>query len=187
MLGLQVAGQRSNIGYDNILQPRTETGVIGVNVTLPIYTGGAVSAMVSEQRARRRIAELELEQGERESRVAARSAWLQLQSLRAQATAARRAVESGAKSVEANEKGYRLGVATLVDVLDARRDAFAAERDYADVRLEYLRQWTLLGHLTGTLDDAAIARLSEVLKRPLDTAASSPAPAPAAAAATPRP
>ncbi|MFO1375702.1 MAG: TolC family protein [Steroidobacteraceae bacterium] len=170
VLGLQLAAQRSNIGYENSLLPRTETGVVGVNVTLPLFTGGALSAMVGETRARRRIADLELESGLRQARVATRSAWLQLRSLESQVAAAHRAVESGAKAVEANEKGYRLGVATLVDVLDARRDAFAAERDYADVRHEYLRQWALLAELTGTLDDAAVRRLSALLVRPVDGA-----------------
>ena len=86
------------------------------------------------------------------------------------AAGSRRLAESGAKAVEANEKGYRLGVATLVDVLDARREAFAAERDYADVRHEYLRQWALLAELTGTLDDAAVRRLSALLVRLVDGA-----------------
>lgn len=167
VLGLQLAAQKTNIGYENILSPRTETEVIALNASMPLFAGGALSAATREARARQRIADLELEQATREVQAATRAAHLRLQGLAAQAAAARRAVESTRRSVEASDKGFRLGVATLVDLLDARRDTFAAERDYADVRHEYLRQWALLAHLTAALDDAMLMRLGALLARPV--------------------
>lgn len=167
VLGLQLAAQKTNIGYENILTPRTETGVIALNASMPLFAGGALSAATHEARARQRIADLELERATRAVQAATRAAHLRLQGLAAQAAAARRAVESTRKSVEAGERGFRLGVATLVDLLDARRDTFAAERDYAEVRHEYLRQWALLAHHEGALDDAVLERLSALFVQPV--------------------
>jgi len=167
VLSLQASAQESDIGYDNSLYPNTRTSVLSLNVTVPLYAGGSVNAMIGEARARRRIADRSLEATRRGVVSGVRSAHGLLRSLAVQAEAASRAIESTGKSREAAERAFALGVITISELLDARRESFAAQRDAMNVRLEYLRQWTTLHQFAGSLDDAAIRRLSGMLGVPV--------------------
>lgn len=167
VFSLQLAAQESNIGYENALAPRNETAVVALNASLPLFAGGAVLAAIGEARAQERIARRELEATQRDALTQTRAAFMQLQSLEARISAARAAVTAADRSLAANERGYQLNVVTIVDVLDARGDTYAARRDLAEARHEYLRQWATLRHAAGTLGDADMRLISDVLTRPV--------------------
>ena len=67
------------------------------------------------------------------------------------------AVKSSQTALEASEAGYRVGTRTSVDVLDAQRELYAARRDYARARYDYLINLLRLKQSTGQLlvDDLA--------------------------------
>ena len=119
--------QESNVGFDNRFLGDTDNTFIGVDITIPIYAG-ANRARESEARAQRNIAESELRQTELEANANVRSAFLQAQSSKLLTEAAERLVESTRLSSEAAQEGFELGVVTNVDVLNALRDQFQAER-----------------------------------------------------------
>ena len=52
--------------------------------------------------------------------------------------ALQQAVKSSQTALEATEAGFEVGTRTTVDVLDARRRLFEAQRDYARSRYDYL-------------------------------------------------
>jgi outer membrane protein len=143
--------QDSNVGFDNVFLGDTVTTFIGLDVSIPIYAGGANRARESEARSRRNIAESELRQIELEANASVRSAFLQAQSSLLLVEAAQRLVDSTRLSAEAAQEGFELGTVTNVDVLNALRDQFQAERDLQAARYEHIKFLLLLKREAGTL------------------------------------
>ena len=144
--------QDSNVGFENLPINRTDNTYIGLSVTIPIYAGGRNKAGVSEAISRRSIAEYELRATQLQARELVRSAFLQVEASGSQTDAASVLVESTALSAEAMQQGFDLGTVTSVDVLNALRDQFQAERDLQRIRYSHIRYLLLLKRESGTLD-----------------------------------
>lgn len=149
--------QDTNVGFDNLPLNQADITYFGLDVSIPIYAGGSNRARVSEARAQRSIAESELRQTELEANELVRSAYLQLQSSALLTEAAERLVESTRISSEAMQQGFELGTVNNVDVLNAIRDQFRAERDLQRARYEQVLYYLYLKREAGVLtaDDMA--------------------------------
>ena len=143
--------QSSNLGYDNRLADSTDSSYIGLNVTVPLFAGGRNRAGVNEARSQHSIAQNELRQIQLEIVERTRLAYLQAKSSELQITAAERLVESTALSYTAMQRGFELGTVNSVDVLNALRDRFAAERDLQRARYDHIRYNLLLKREAGIL------------------------------------
>ena len=143
--------QDSNVGFENLPINKTDNTYVGVNVVIPLYAGGRNSAGVSEAISRRSIAEYELRATQLQARELVRTAFLQVQASDRQTDAASILVESTALSSEAMQQGFALGTVTSVDVLNALRDQFNAERELQRIRYDHIRSLLLLKRETGTL------------------------------------
>jgi len=143
--------QDSDVGFDNLPINRTDNTYIGLNVSIPIYAGGQNRASVSEALSQRSIREYQLRATQLETRELVRSAHLQVQASEAQTDAARILVESTALAAEAMQQGFALGTVTSVDVLNALRDQYLAERELQRIRYEHITYLLLLKRETGTL------------------------------------
>jgi len=144
--------QDSDVGFDNLPMIRSDNTYIGLDVSIPIYAGGSNRAAISEAISRRSIAESELRSVRLETGELVRSAYLQVQSSRVLTEAAVILVESTALSAEAMQQGFDLGTVTSVDVLNALRDQYQAERDLQRTRYEHINYLLLLKRETGTLE-----------------------------------
>ena len=158
--------QESNVGFDNRFLGDTDNTFIGIDVTIPIYAGGANRARENEALAQRNIAENELRQTELEASANVRSTYLQVQSSKLLTEAAERLVESTRLSSEAAQEGFELGSVTNVDVLNALRDQFQAERDLQRARYRQLSYLLQLKHEAGTLDADDIIEISGLMIAP---------------------
>ena len=158
--------QESNVGFDNRFLGDTDNTFIGVDITIPIYAGGANRARESEARAQRNIAESELRQTELDANANVRSAYLQAQSSKLLTEAAERLVESTRLSSEAAQEGFELGVVTNVDVLNALRDQFQAERDLQRARYDQINFLLLLKREAGTLNAGDMLEISRLMVGP---------------------
>ncbi len=143
--------QDSNVGFDNRPLNQADITYYGLDVSIPLYSGGSSRARVGEARSQRSIAESELRQTELEANQQVRSAYLQLQSSALLTQAAERLVESTRVSAEAMQQGFELGTVTNVDVLNAIRDQFQAERDLQRSRYEQIFYYLLLKREAGVL------------------------------------
>ena len=158
--------QESNVGFDNRFLGDTDNNYVGVDVTIPIYAGGANRARESEARAQRNIAESELRQTELEANANVRSAYLQVQSSLLLTEAAERLVESTRLSSQAAQEGFDLGTVTNVVVLNALRDQFQAERDFQKARYEQINYLLMLKREAGTLNARDLLEISRLMVRP---------------------
>lgn len=160
--------QISDIGYDNVRNPRTDTDYIGVDVQIPIFAGGSNRARVAEARSQYRIAENELRQTELQIVESTRMAYLQVKSAELRVQAAQRLAESTALSYTARQRGFELGTVTSVDVLNALRDRFSAERDLQRARYDLIRYSLMLRRDAGTLSAEDLLDVGTWLVEPQD-------------------
>jgi len=65
--------------------------------------------------------------------------------------ALQQAVVSTQSALDATEAGYEVGTRTSVDVLDARRELFRAQRDYTQARYDYIIASLTLKQAAGIL------------------------------------
>ncbi|MEX1196402.1 MAG: TolC family protein [Pseudohongiellaceae bacterium] len=144
--------QRSDLGYDNQSTPRRDTTYVGVDVSVPLFAGGSNRASVSEALSQQSIARNELRQTQLEVGDQARMLYLRLQANSQRVTAAKQMVESMALAVESRQRSFELGNTTSVEVLDALRDQFRAERELQAYRYEHIKLSLQLQQAAGDLD-----------------------------------
>ncbi|AHK79709.1 type I secretion protein TolC [Ectothiorhodospira haloalkaliphila] len=140
-----------------------EDAAIGLQMDVPLYTGGGVTARsrgAVHTRDRERTA---LEATRRGVRADVRAAWRSVLSSRSEIAALEQAVRSNERSVEAVDAGFGAGLRPLSDVLDTQRDLFAARRDLAQARHEYLIHFIELRRAAGALYEGDIVALNDML------------------------
>jgi outer membrane protein len=141
--------------------------VYGLQLTVPLYSGGATSSRVREAEYRHRASRERLERVARETERSTRDAYLGVMSEMARVQSLRQAVASSRVALEATEAGYEVGTRTQVDVLDARRRLFEAETNYARSRYDYLINVLRLQRAAGTLEPDRVARINSQLDEPV--------------------
>jgi outer membrane protein len=138
-----------------------------VQVTFPIYSGGATSSRVREAVYRQRAARERLERTARETERQTRDAYLNVLSGIARVQSLKQLVQSNEVALQATEAGYEVGTRTAVDVLLARQRLFQAQSDYARTRYDYVLNVLALERAAGTLDETRVMRVNGWLKDPV--------------------
>jgi len=162
-VSLVMAQQQANTGFDNIPINRAETQYIGIDVQIPLYSGGAVRAGVREAQSLRNIADSEYRQLQLDLIEQTRLDYLQVKSGEARIAAGQVLAESTATSYEAMQRGFELGTVTSVDVFNALRDRFQAERDLQRARYDHIRSGLFLRRDAGVLEAADMLNVSRLL------------------------
>ena len=139
---------------------------VGVRVTIPIFSGGATQSLVREQTYLHRAERERLEGATRGAERETRDAYLGVLAEKARVQALKQAVQSNKTALEATEAGFEVGTRTTVDVLDARRRLFEAERDYARSRYDYLINLVRLKSAAGGLAPQDLATINGFLTAP---------------------
>jgi len=130
-----------------------------------------VRQQVYRHRASREKLDGALRGAERETR----DAYLGVLSERARVNALKQSVTSNQTALEATEAGFEVGTRTTVDVLDARRRLFEAQRDYARSRYDYLINLVRLKSAAGVLSPQDLAYINEFLTQPTPLQVTRPA------------
>ena len=141
--------------------------VIGVEVVLPIFTGGATRSRVREQVYLHRAARERLEANIRATERATRDAYLTSEADRERVAALRQSVASTQSAQRATLRGVEVGDRTTVDLLEAQRRAFEAERDYARSRYDYLINFVRLRSTAGVLLPEDLKTINDHLVEPV--------------------
>jgi outer membrane protein len=156
--------QDSDVGFDNMPMNRIDNSYIGLDITVPLYAGGSAKAGVREAISLREIAANELQQTELETNQKIRSAYLQLQASKAIISAANRFLDSAELSATAMQRGFELNAVTSVDVLNALRDRFRAERDLQEAKYNHIRTLLTLKQEAGLLSAKDLLEISTWLE-----------------------
>lgn len=140
--------------------------VIGLRLNFPIFSGGGTQSRVREQVYLHRAAREKLEGTMRSAERETRDAYLGVIAEKARVQALQQAVKSSQTALEATEAGFEVGTRTTVDVLDARRRLFEAQRDYARSRYDYLINIVRLESASGGLKQDDLSVINGYLTTP---------------------
>ncbi len=141
----------------------SEDTTYSVQLTVPIFSGGATSSRVRQAQYRNIAARERLERTARETERSTRDAYLGVNSEVARVQSLQQAVESAQTALQATEAGYEVGTRTSVDVLQARQRLFQSQTDYARSRYDYLLNVLRLQQAAGTLDGEGLDDINGLL------------------------
>ena len=148
----------------NVPQQGTSTNtVMGLTLSVPLYSGSAVDNRVSETLKLEEKARSDLEGARRSVELATRQAFMGLQSLSAQVKALEAAEASGQLALESTQLGYKVGVRVNLDVLNAQSLLFQTRRDLAKARYDSILGSLRLRQAAGTLATADVQALSPLM------------------------
>lgn len=134
-----------------------------VNFSLPIYSGGRVSASRRQASAQHLQAQETYRQTQREIIQAARSQHLGVITDVATVAARKQAIVSSESSLEATQAGYEVGTRDFVDVLNAQQDVYQTRADYYNALYNYIIDTLVLKQTAGTLAPEDVADLNQWL------------------------
>ncbi|WP_076999942.1 TolC family outer membrane protein [Variovorax sp. KK3] len=138
---------------------------VGVQLTVPLYTGGALNSRHRESIARRDQAEQELGAAQRDARLQVQDAFLAVKTGVARIGALEQSVVSARTALEATTLGRDLGSRTELDVLDAQQRLYTAELDLAQAKNDYLLGRIRLASAAGELREDDLRALDGYLVR----------------------
>lgn len=168
-------GDNDSFGYSNPTDYGTNgyrgnvaQSSIGIELNIPLYSGGMTRSQVSESTERLYQSQDEREDRLREVVLNTRNAFRGINSDIEQISARRQSIVSGQKSVEANQVGMDIGSRNITDVLTAQKQLYAAVRDYNDARYDFILDNLKLKQAAGTLSPDDLRELSRYLKRDYD-------------------
>jgi outer membrane protein len=162
-LEFQASGNYSNTAYNNQQTPPYTVGTVGVEATIPLYEGGITTARISEAEGRKGLSSSQLEQKQREIEKVARASYLDMASSPARSLATDRQLEANEKAKLAMEKGYELGVVTIVDLLNAEKQLSESRKIQRQSRYRYFKARSNLLRQAGRLDVEELAKLNSWL------------------------
>ena len=168
-------GRFSNVPFPTLADPtarisggflnETDGTSIGLELAVPIFSGGAVVSRTHEAGERHQQAIEQREQARRESYRRTRVAFLGVVSGISRIKALKQAVQSSIVSVSSTQAGLEVGTRTAVDVVVTEQALFRTRRDYARARYNYLLDTLRLKFAAGTLTSGDLAAVNGFLER----------------------
>ena len=149
---------------------------IGLNFSLPLYQGGAVTSQVKQAQYNFVGASEQLESAHRSVVQTVRSSFNNVNASISSINAYKQAVVSAQSSLDAMEAGYSVGTRTIVDVLDATTTLYNAKQQLSNARYNYLINELNIKSALGTLNEQDLVALNNTLGKPISTSADSVAP-----------
>lgn len=128
---------------------------------IPIYEGGGTQAVTIAAARRYESALEDLERDRRLIEHQARTAYQGVVGGGVRIQALGQSVKALEQARQLKEEGYKAGLQTVLGVLDAERDLYAAKRDLAKARYDYLLNTLRLKQAAGSLSEADLASVAQ--------------------------
>lgn len=151
---------KSDAASINTYNQKTVDRAIGLQVSLPIYQGGAISA--SARQAADAYGRAQSDYDARTSKVMVelrKAHSIVLSSVR-KIEALEKAVASGKELMKATEQSIKGGVRINLDLLNAQQQLYTSQRDLAQARYSYLIGLLRLRAAAGTLDASSVREVA---------------------------
>lgn len=109
---------------------------VGLMLTVPLYTGGAVEGRIAEERERRAAAEAARREVEEAIKLQVARAWLNVQTRTTQLRSAQAQAEAARSSLQQATERYRLQLNTFEELLSAEAAGVRAETAIIDAQYD---------------------------------------------------
>lgn len=159
------AGKSANDNLSNLSQRDTtyNTSNYGVQLNIPLFAGGQVSATTRQARAKLEQARMAAEDTRRNLHVQTRREFDNVMQGIRRVRALEQAETSAIQVIKSNEKGIQAGVRSTIDLLLAQQQLFVTRRDLAQARYGVLLANLRLKGLSGKLEEDDIVTIDRQL------------------------
>ena len=130
---------------------------------MPIFQGGAVISRTKQAYAESNKSSEEALFAERSVIQDVRSQYSNVVTLVANLRAQKQAVVSASSALEATRVGYEVGTRNIVDLLQAEKNLYSAERNLANAKYDYLITTLRLHLAAGTLSPEHLIEINNLL------------------------
>lgn len=166
-------GDNDSLGFSNSGTPPRFSGdveqrSIGLQLNIPLYSGGLTSSQVREAYQRVNQSEQLRESLRRQVVQNTRNLHRAINTDVETVQARKQSIISSQSALEATEIGYQVGTRNIVDVLDAQRQLYSSVRIYNNARYDYIINNLRLKQAAGTLSPADLEALEQYLKADYD-------------------
>lgn len=156
------AYQGKNQLFGNVATDIDST-TVGVQLTLPLFSGGGVSSAVTQAEALKEKAAADLQNARRTAALQARQAYLGVSAGLAQVGALEAALVSSQSALDSNKLGFEVGVRTNIEVLNAQSQYYSTKQSLSKARLDTLLALVRLKAAAGTLSEDDIKAINALL------------------------
>lgn len=162
---LDLVASVSNSRNESIssLNQSVNQSAIGLQLNIPIYSGGAVKAAVTQALAEKTKAEAEWLNEKRNLEVEVSRLYQIIQTGSSKLLAYEDVLDASRVALEGTLKGQASGLRTNADVLEAVRKVFQAQRDLAQARYDHIFQRLRLFNKAGVPADSVVYYIDELL------------------------
>ena len=165
--GANYSGNNDESTVNNITTdvPNLNGYSLGVQLSVPIYSGGAIESSVRKAQNSFVLASQDLSLTHRSVVRTTRNAYNTVIAAISAIKAFEQSVLSAQKALEATEAGFEVGTRTIVDVLDSTRNLYNAKRNLSSTRYSYIQNVLLLKRAAGTITDEDINAINSGLMK----------------------
>ena len=135
-----------------------------IQMSIPIFQGGAVSSRRKQAYSQYNQADENTLFTERRVIQEVRSQFSNVVTLVANVTAQKQAVISATSALEATQVGYKVGTRNIVDLLQAEKNLYSAEKNLANAKYDYILANLRLALAAGTISRSDIVDINNLLK-----------------------
>ena len=149
----------NTFGYVN------KSNTLGIQLNIPIYSGGQVNSAVRQSVAVQERTRQQLEAARRQLEVNVSKEFNSVAQGVPKVRALEQAILSAEQALSSTRKGVQAGTRTSLDVLNAQQQAASARLDLAKARADYVMARLRLKAVTGNLLEADIAQANGWLQQ----------------------
>lgn len=153
-LGLYASTGKSKSGSENTYNQRYETDSVGIQLSVPLFSGGETLAATRQATHRMEKSHYDLDDKVRETLNQVRKMYNQSSSSAAKIRAYEMTVDSARTLVMATRKSIAAGVRVNLDLLNAEQALYSAMNELSKAKYDYLTAWARLRFYAGVLDEA---------------------------------
>lgn len=155
---VDVVASRRDVSNETISTRNQDSNTtsVGIQVNLPVFSGGLTSAQVSQARHNRDRASEELAATRERIAVEVTRQYQAVVSGAQRIGALEVAVASNKAALQAVEKSFEAGTRSIIDILDSQDRFYRSQLDLAQARLQYVLARLTLSGVANTLDASTI-------------------------------
>jgi outer membrane protein len=135
---------------------KSDMSSIGIQLTVPLFTGGGRSAQRHMAHARYQATQQDLESIRQQVELEVHTAWMRVNTMRAKSKALLKSAESAQLRLDSTRLGHSIGDKTMIDLLSAESSSIQANATYQRSKCEELVAILNLYFAAGKLDDQAL-------------------------------
>lgn len=164
-LSLQANYTRDDNDFEVFEPPTTTSNSIGIQLSVPLYSGGATSSAVKQAQHNYVAASQDLEQTYRQTVRLTRNAYNDVIANVSAIKSLEQSVTSAESALKATEAGFEVGTRTIVDVLNSTRNLYNAKRNLSSTRYNYILAILGLKRAAGTISEKDINDINKGLTK----------------------